>query len=228
MRHMKRGRKLNRTNTHRKAMFRNMVTSLMRHERIVTTLAKAKELRGVADRVITYAKKGSLHHRRLAACLINDREVLSTVFDSYASRYAERPGGYTRIMKLGWRHGDAAPMAIIELMPEGSGGSKKKRRRTKKADAPAVAAEVTSKESFETDAPAEAAADVVVEEAAADVVEEAAADVVVEEAAAEVVEEAAAEVVEAEVTDEPAAEAVAEEDASEATTDVAAEGETKD
>ena len=220
MRHMKRGRKLNRTNSHRKAMFRNMVTSLMRHERIVTTLAKGKELRGVADRVITYAKKGSLHHRRLAACLINDREVLSTVFDSYAERYAERAGGYTRIMKLGWRHGDAAPMAIIELMPEGSGGSKKKRRRTKKADAPAVAAEVTSKESFETDAPAEAAADVVVEEAAADVVEEAAADVVVEEAAAEVVE--------AEVTDEPAAEAVAEEDASEATTDVAAEGETKD
>ncbi|HIA00803.1 MAG TPA: 50S ribosomal protein L17 [Myxococcales bacterium] len=211
MRHMKRGRKLNRTNTHRKAMFRNMVTSLMRHERIVTTLAKAKELRGVADRVITYAKKGSLHHRRLAACLINDREVLSTVFDSYAERYAERAGGYTRIMKLGWRHGDAAPMAIIELMPESSAGSKKQRRRTKKADAPAAAAEVTTKESFEADESADAAAEVV---------EEAAADVVVEDAAAEVVE--------AEVTDEPAAEAAVEEDASEATTDVAAEGETKD
>ena len=101
MRHFKRGRKLGRTNTHRKAMFRNMVTSLLRHERIVTTIAKAKELRGLADRMITYAKKGSLHHRRLAARFINDKDVLNTLFTTFAERYADRPGGYTRIMKLG-------------------------------------------------------------------------------------------------------------------------------
>ena len=110
-------------------MFRNMVTSLLRHERIITTVPKAKELRGLADRCITYAKKGSLHHRRLAARIINDPEVLRTLFSEYAERYADRPGGYTRIMKLGWRKGDAAKMAIIELMPEGAvGGGKKKRR----------------------------------------------------------------------------------------------------
>jgi large subunit ribosomal protein L17 len=203
MRHMKRGRKLNRTNTHRKAMFRNMVTSLMRHERIVTTLAKAKELRGVADRVITYAKKGSLHHRRLAARLINDREVLNRVFDNYSERYAEREGGYTRIMKLGWRHGDAAPMAIIELMPEGATIGKKKRRRTKKADAPAVAAAVTTKESFETDAPLEAEAGTEEMEAGAEGVEAEAeldaeaATIEAVEAAAEVIEEVVTEAIEA-------------------------------
>lgn len=145
MRHLKSGRKLNRTASHRKAMFKNMATSLLRHERITTTVPKAKELRGVVDRCITYAKKGSLHHRRLAARYINDKEVLHTLFTDYADRYAERPGGYTRIIRVGWRKGDAAEMAIIELIPEGEGTG-----RTRERSAPAAAAaEVTSKESFD-------------------------------------------------------------------------------
>jgi len=106
MRHMKRGRKLNRTNSHRKAMFRNMVTSLLEHERIQTTLPKAKELRGIVDRMITYGKKGTLHHRRLAARYVRNQDALSLLFGEYAERFADRAGGYTRILKLGWRKGD--------------------------------------------------------------------------------------------------------------------------
>jgi large subunit ribosomal protein L17 len=177
-------------------MFRNMVTSLLRHERIVTTIPKAKELRGLADRCITYAKKGSLHHRRLAARIINDPDVLTTLFSDYAERYADRPGGYTRIMKLGWRKGDAAKMAIIELMPEGtSGGGKRKRR--KKADAATVeaAAPVTSKETFDEGGSVEEALD------------GSAAEAVIEAPAAEA--EPAAEAPAAEAEAEPAAEAPA-------------------
>ena len=147
MRHMKSGRKLNRTSSHRKAMFRNMATSLLRHERITTTVPKAKELRGVVDRCITYAKKGSLHHRRLAARYINDKEVLHTLFTEYADRYSDRPGGYTRIIRVGWRKGDAAEMAIIELIPDGDGAGRTRTRAA--APESAEAAEVTSKESFE-------------------------------------------------------------------------------
>ncbi|MEC8025053.1 MAG: 50S ribosomal protein L17 [Myxococcota bacterium] len=151
MRHMKSGRKLNRTSSHRKAMFRNMATSLLRHERITTTVPKAKELRGVVDRCITYAKKGSLHHRRLAARYINDKEVLHTLFTDYAERFADRPGGYTRILRVGWRKGDAAEMAIIELIPAGENVGARTRTRaaaTETAEA-AEAAEVTTKETFE-------------------------------------------------------------------------------
>ena len=198
MRHYKRGRKLNRTNTHRKAMFRNMVTSLLEHERIVTTLAKAKEVRGYVDRVITYAKKGTLHHRRLAARFVNDADVLNTLFTTYAERYADRPGGYTRIMKLGWRKGDGADMAVIELMPEGALKPKKTRGRPAKTD---TAAPVTTKESFEEEAVLEEAA---AEEAA---VEEAPA----EEAAAEEAPAEEAPVDEAAAEEAPADEAAAEE-----------------
>jgi large subunit ribosomal protein L17 len=120
MRHRIKGRKLNRTAAHRKALLRNMATALLRHGRIETTAAKAKELRPFAERVITLAKRGDLHARRLAATKIQDREVLAKLFDEIGPRFAERPGGYTRILKLGTRRGDAAEMALIELVDKGS------------------------------------------------------------------------------------------------------------
>lgn len=116
MRHRKKGRKLSRTPSHRKATLRNMATSLFRHERIETTTAKAKELRPYAERLITLARRGDVHARRLAAAKIQDRQVLGKLFDDIAPRYMERPGGYTRILKLGNRKGDAAEMSLIELV----------------------------------------------------------------------------------------------------------------
>ncbi len=116
MRHRKKGRKLSRTASHRKATLRNMATSLFRHERIETTTAKAKELRPYAERLVSLAKRGDLHARRLAARKIADRDVLVSLFDSIGPRFAERPGGYTRILKLGHRQGDGAEMALIELV----------------------------------------------------------------------------------------------------------------
>ncbi len=116
MRHRKKGRKLNRTASHRRATMRNLATSLFRHGRIKTTTAKAKELRPYAERLITLAKRGDLHARRLAATKIQDRGVLGSLFDDIGPRFAERPGGYTRILKLGARKGDAAEMSLIELV----------------------------------------------------------------------------------------------------------------
>ena len=116
MRHRKKGRKLSRTASHKKATLRNMATSLFRHERIETTTAKAKELRPYAERLITLARRGDLHARRLAATKIQDRDVLGKLFGDIAPRFAERPGGYTRILKLGHRKGDAAEMSLIELV----------------------------------------------------------------------------------------------------------------
>ena len=116
MRHRKKGRKLSRTARHKTATMRNMPTSLFRHERIETTTAKAKELRPYAERLITLARRGDLHARRLAATKIQDREVLGKLFGDIAPRFAERPGGYTRILKLGHRKGDAAEMSLIELV----------------------------------------------------------------------------------------------------------------
>lgn len=116
MRHRKSGKKLGRNSAHRKALFRNMVTSLMEHERIQTTDAKAKELRGVADRMITLGKRGDLHARRQAEAFIRDKTVTSKVFGELADRYRERPGGYTRVIKVGYRAGDAAPVSIVELV----------------------------------------------------------------------------------------------------------------
>ena len=116
MRHRKKGRQLSRTRSHRKATLRNLATSLFRHERIETTTAKAKELRPFAERLITLARRGAVHARRLAATKIQDREVLGKLFDEIAPRYLERPGGYTRVLKLGNRKGDAAEMSLIELV----------------------------------------------------------------------------------------------------------------
>ena len=116
MRHRKKGRQLSRTRSHRKATLRNLATSLFRHERIETTTAKAKELRPYAERLITLARRGDVHARRLAAMKIQDRDVLGKLFDEIAPRYIERPGGYTRVLKLGNRKGDAAEMSLIELV----------------------------------------------------------------------------------------------------------------
>ncbi len=116
MRHRMSGRKLNRTSSHRKAMFSNMAASLLRHEQISTTLPKAKELRSIADKMITLGKRGDLHARRQAHSFLQDGEVVAKLFDSLADRYKDRPGGYTRVLKAGFRYGDAAPMAVIELV----------------------------------------------------------------------------------------------------------------
>lgn len=132
MRHRKAGRKLGRTSSHRKAMLRNMVTSLLKHDKIVTTDAKAKELRSVAEKMITLGKRGSLHARRQALSYIRDREVTARVFEELSVRYQERAGGYTRIIKAGYRVGDNAPLSIIELIPE---EAKKKKQKGKTAAA---------------------------------------------------------------------------------------------
>ena len=138
MRHLKAGRKLGRTSAHRKALFRNMVTALIRRERIRTTLAKAKELRGKVEKTITLGKKGTLHARRHALQLVADKASLKKLFGSLAERYAARPGGYTRIIKLGHRLGDDAPMAFIELVDrEGEVVPKATEKKKKEAKAPA-------------------------------------------------------------------------------------------
>jgi len=116
VRHRKKGRQLSRTRSHKKATLRNMATSLFLHERIETTTAKAKELRPYAERLITLARRGDVHSRRLAAMKIQDRDVLGKLFDDIAPRYMERPGGYTRVLKVGNRKGDAAEMSLIELV----------------------------------------------------------------------------------------------------------------
>ena len=116
MRHHKSGRKLNRNSSHRKAMFSNMTNSLFDHEIIKTTLPKAKELRRVAEPLITLAKKDSVANRRSAFSSLRDKKMVGKLFNELAPRYKDRPGGYTRIMKCGFRSGDAAPMAYIELV----------------------------------------------------------------------------------------------------------------
>ena len=116
MRHLKSGRKLNRNSSHRKAMFRNMANSLFEHEIIKTTVPKAKELRRVAEPLITLAKSDSVAHRRLAFDRLRDKQSVGKLFDELGPRYVERPGGYLRIMKCGYRSGDQAPMAYVELV----------------------------------------------------------------------------------------------------------------
>jgi large subunit ribosomal protein L17 len=137
MRHLKTGRKLNRSNSHRKAMLRNLVTSLIEHEHVRTTDAKAKELRRVAERMITLGKRGSLAARRRAASYVRTRKAVQKLFDEVAARFRERPGGYTRIVKIGHRHGDAASMSVIELTDRGDSAKaeaeRKKERRARRA-----------------------------------------------------------------------------------------------
>jgi large subunit ribosomal protein L17 len=118
MRHRISGRKLGRNASHRKAMFRNMVTSLFEHERVQTTDAKAKELRRVAEKLITLGKRGDLHARRLVLAYVRDKGVVAKLFDEISPRYAQRPGGYTRIIKVGERKGDGAPVSFLELVQE--------------------------------------------------------------------------------------------------------------
>ncbi|MBT1073362.1 50S ribosomal protein L17 [Pelotalea chapellei] len=118
MRHSKAGRRLGRKTSHREAMFRNMVTSLLSHEKITTTDAKAKEIRSVAEKMITLGKRGDLHSMRLAASYIREKSVVTKLFSTIAPRYKERAGGYTRIIKLGIRQGDTAPVSMIELVEE--------------------------------------------------------------------------------------------------------------
>ena len=116
MRHRRSGRKLNRNSSHRKAMFSNMAASLLNHEVIKTTLPKAKELRRVAEPLITMAKTDSVHKRRLAFARLRDRDVVTKLFNELGPRYKDRPGGYLRILKMGYRTGDKAPMALVELV----------------------------------------------------------------------------------------------------------------
>ena len=116
MRHRTSGRKFNRTSAHRQAMFANMAAALIKHEQIKTTLPKAKDLRRVVDRLITLGKRGNLHARRQALSVLRDTKITGKLFDELAERYKERPGGYTRVLKAGFRYGDMAPMAVIELV----------------------------------------------------------------------------------------------------------------
>jgi large subunit ribosomal protein L17 len=164
MRHNKSGRRLGRNSSHRKAMMRNMVTSLFDAERITTTDSRAKELRKLAERLITLGKRGDLHARRQAAEVIMDRKVVTKLFERIAPRFATRPGGYTRILKLGSRLGDNAPQSIIELVeeeftPKVKAAKPKKAAPKKAKKAAPVAEESTAEET----APAEAAPAVVEE-----------------------------------------------------------------
>ncbi len=120
MRHLKKGRKLNRTAAHRRAMFANMAASLFKHERIQTTLAKAKELRSFCEKLITRAKENTLHNKRIVLARIRDMDAVVKLFDEIAPRYKDVPGGYTRIVRVKQRHGDGAKMAIIELVQKES------------------------------------------------------------------------------------------------------------
>lgn len=132
MRHKRIGRKLGVTTKHRKAMFRNMVTDLFRFDKIKTTDTRAKELRRIAEKLITLAKDGSLHKRRQAAAYVRDNEVLKKLFDEIGPKFKDRPGGYTRITKLGFRRGDSSPVSIIELVEEEFKPKKKKAKTAPK------------------------------------------------------------------------------------------------
>jgi large subunit ribosomal protein L17 len=139
MRHQKAGVKLNRTGSHRNAMFRNMVTSLFEHGRIHTTDAKAKELRRWADRIITLAKRGDLHARRQALSIVRSKAVVHKLFEEVSTRFGKRAGGYTRVVKLGRRLGDAAPVSLVELVgPEEKKAKKPKRKKPAKVTERAV------------------------------------------------------------------------------------------
>ena len=168
MRHRKSGVKLNRTTSHRQAMFRNMVTSLFKHDRIKTTDAKAKELRRWADQIVTLAKRGDLHARRMAMSIVREKDVVHKIFEEASERFGSINGGYTRIIKIGRRSGDAAAMTLVELVSSDvAKPAKPKKSKTKTKDQPAsdgieatgaVAAVAESTEPAADDGPAEAAA----------------------------------------------------------------------
>ncbi|PLX45671.1 MAG: 50S ribosomal protein L17 [Deltaproteobacteria bacterium] len=192
MRHNKTGRQLGRNASHRKAMFRNMATSLFEHGKIKTTDAKAKELRKIAEKLITLAKRGDLHARRRALSYIRSRDVVEKLFGEISGQFGDRPGGYTRIIKLGSRRGDNAPMSIIELVSEPCEPKVKKAAPVKEQASAPVAEAATEAPVEEVAAPAEEAEEVSVEASGEEAVEEAAS----EEASAEeppVVEDVAEE-----------------------------------
>ena len=116
MKHRLKGKKLNRTSSHRKALFKNMAQAIIKHEQIITTLPKAKTMKPIVDKLITLGKKGDLHARRQAFAKLRDDGMVAKLFDTLATRYADRNGGYTRVLKAGYRYGDAAAMAVIELV----------------------------------------------------------------------------------------------------------------
>ena len=182
MRHNVSGRKLNRTPAHRKMLYRNLVTSLFKHERIQTTVPKAKEARIVAEKLITKAKKGDLHSRRMAARKVMEPAVLQKLFAEIGPRYADRSGGYTRIMRMGPRRGDNAEIAILELV---DGNPRKKVTDTLKRKRARKVMEAEEK----AEAKAALVEEAAVEEVTEEVVEEAPADEVTEEAASEKDEE---------------------------------------
>ena len=147
MRHRKSGVKLNRTTSHRQAMFRNMVTSLLKHDRIKTTDAKAKELRRWADHIVTLAKRGDLHARRLAMSIVREKDVVHKIFEEAAERFGSINGGYTRIVKIGRRPGDAAAMTLVELVSSDGAKPAKTKKTQAKAEGKPVAAETKATES---------------------------------------------------------------------------------
>ena len=227
MRHRVHGRKLGRTSAHRKALFRNQLTALFTHERIITTVAKAKELRPIAERMVTAARTGTLAARRRVATMVQDKEIARRLFEEIAPRFADRPGGYTRIMRLGRRHGDNAELAIIEFVDYELADHQDDGERESKdsfldrakgmfgGGAAADGAAAAGDDEIET---AEAAADeeavAVTEPVADDDAEVVEAEAVEEPAAEEVVEAAEAEEAEAAPAEEPPAaeaEAVSEE-----------------
>ncbi len=139
MRHNRAGRKLGRVSEHRRALFRNQLLSLLKHERIITTLPKAKELRPIAERMVTLGRKNSVHARRLVNRWVSDRNIIKKLFSEIAPRFATRPGGYTRIVKLGPRKGDGAELAILEFvdykLPEAKKGKEAKEEKVKEKGA---------------------------------------------------------------------------------------------
>ncbi len=147
MRHLKAYRKLNRTSSHRSLMLRNLVTSLFEHERVETTVMKAKEARRIAERLITLGKKGTLHARRRAATVLLKKSAVKKLFDEIAPRYMDRNGGYTRILRVGYRKGDGAPLAFLELVEEEISRKKKsKKSGAKKTAAKAIKEKAKPKE----------------------------------------------------------------------------------
>lgn len=146
MRHQKAGRKLGRDTSHRRAMLRNMVTSLFKHEKIETTDAKAKQLRPVAERIITLAKRGDLHARRQVLSYMQDNGTAHRLFEEIKDRFLNRQGGYVRIIKKGYRKGDGAPVSVIQLLPDES-GKKKSRKKRKSSDSAGGAGSKSEKES---------------------------------------------------------------------------------
>lgn len=195
MRHYKKGRKLGTDASHTKAIKKNLAVALFTNDRIKTTVPRAKEVRGDIDRIITWAKKGDLHSRRLAIAALGDKELVREVFEkAEQGMWADRDGGYTRILKLGPRKGDNAPMAILELVEEAVVKKTKKAEKAEKAEKPAKKAEEAVEEVEEVaeadEVEAEEAAE---EETAEEAAEEAAEEETAEEAAEEAAEEDAAE-----------------------------------